>query len=239
MVVVVMLGLGVTAGGLVRVGRDVWSIVQPMSWAASWLTIRAIEFRGVRQVPVEELRRLLPFREGDGLLSISPQTAVRRLSMHPWVASATLSRVLPDRVVIRVVERQPVAMLRDRTAVWSVDAGGVLLGPAAPHGAGGIEFSGVSLAQLQAGAAPERQRLREALALAEVLRRDGINTAAIAMRADEGAVVSLGAYQLRFGTGHYQEQWNRFVQVADRISAGPTRPREIDLRFTDSVVVRL
>ena len=63
------------------------------------------------------------------------------LESLPWVAHATVMRLLPNRVRVAIVERTPVAFVREGTRIGLVDAGGVLLDMAAPDisdGAGGI-----------------------------------------------------------------------------------------------------
>jgi cell division protein FtsQ len=72
--------------------------------------------------------------------------AQRRAELEnlPWVAHATVMRLLPNRVRVAIVERTPVAFVREGSRIGLVDAGGVLLNMAAPDisdgagGAGGI-----------------------------------------------------------------------------------------------------
>ena len=45
----------------------------------------------------------------------------------PWVESATVERILPNRVRIEVVERTPIAFLRNGSELALIDAHGVIL----------------------------------------------------------------------------------------------------------------
>jgi cell division protein FtsQ len=49
------------------------------------------------------------------------------LEALPWVAHATVMRLLPNRVRVAIVERTPVAFVRDGSEIGLVDANGVLL----------------------------------------------------------------------------------------------------------------
>jgi cell division protein FtsQ len=49
------------------------------------------------------------------------------LESLPWVAHATVMRLLPNRVRVAIVERTPVAFVRDGSQIGLVDANGVLL----------------------------------------------------------------------------------------------------------------
>jgi cell division protein FtsQ len=51
----------------------------------------------------------------------------KQLEAIPWVQRATVMRLLPDRIRVSVVERQPVAFVRQGQQVGLVDANGVLL----------------------------------------------------------------------------------------------------------------
>jgi cell division protein FtsQ len=55
--------------------------------------------------------------------------AERRADLErlPWVAHATVMRLLPNKIRVSITERTPVAFVRQGTEVGLVDAGGVLL----------------------------------------------------------------------------------------------------------------
>lgn len=221
---------------VIGVGRW-WS-----QWEMPSPPVREVRLQGLQRLSAEEVRRLLPFREGDRLFGLPLGAAAQRLSSHPWIARAALHRSLSGSVVVRIQERQPVAVLIDGGAAWFVDAQGALLGPAGERpGPEELAVTGVSLPQLRAGAAKERRRLQEGLTLLALVRRDGVDAAVVTMRPNEEAVMTFGGWRLHFSAGHYEEQWRRFWQVADRIPADPKREdrlKEIDLRFGNSVVVK-
>jgi cell division protein FtsQ len=51
----------------------------------------------------------------------------RQLEQIPWIEHATVMRLLPDQIRVSVVERQPVAFVRQGSEIGLVDASGVLL----------------------------------------------------------------------------------------------------------------
>jgi cell division protein FtsQ len=55
----------------------------------------------------------------------------RRLLAIDWVEEASVSRIWPDRLLVRIRERQPVAFVIFRSGVELIDAHGVLLEPPA------------------------------------------------------------------------------------------------------------
>jgi len=50
-----------------------------------------------------------------------------QLESFPWVAHATVLRLLPNQLRVHILERTPVAFVREGTQIGLVDAGGVLL----------------------------------------------------------------------------------------------------------------
>ncbi len=98
----------------------------------------AIEFQGNVNVTREQL--LDVFGEDIERNIFSVPLAERRAEVEriPWVAHATVMRLLPDRLRVSVMERTPVAFVRQGGHIGLVDAEGVLLempqdGGSAPH----------------------------------------------------------------------------------------------------------
>jgi cell division protein FtsQ len=237
----VLMGGAVVAGLVIAIGLfwvkglGAW---RP-HWEVPWPAIRTVQLRGVSRLSPEEIRAVLPIHEGERLSPGALQAAAHRLSVHPWIAAATLSWVVPDTLIVTVQERQPAAVVRDGGVPWYVDREGALLGPAGVKpGPIGVELSGVSVVRLRAGSSEERRRVRDGVALLELMRRDGVQTAQVTVGSDGAALASFDGWRLRFRTGRVEEQWRRFWQVAARIPADARHPKEVDLRFANSVVVR-
>jgi cell division protein FtsQ len=58
------------------------------------------------------------------LLSFDPRAAKARIEQLPWVAKATIERILPDAVDIIISERTPFAVWREGDRHWLVDRSG-------------------------------------------------------------------------------------------------------------------
>jgi cell division protein FtsQ len=63
-----------------------------------------------------------------------------QLQQLPWVEHATVMRLLPNRLRLLIVERTPVAFVRQGSRIGLVDASGVLL-DMPPHGQGDARYS--------------------------------------------------------------------------------------------------
>ena len=71
---------------------------------------------------------LAPLR-GTNLIRLSLVDAGHRLAGHPWIETAELSKELPSRLKVRVVERRPAAFLRRGDRLYWADAHGRAIAP--------------------------------------------------------------------------------------------------------------
>lgn len=106
LVVAGALGLAVVVWGLVAL------------WRAPLLPVKVIEVTGVSRLTSESVLASAAIPAGATLLKLPKSEILTRLGANPWVAEASLARILPGTVKITVVERTPIAL---------VDAGGAEL----------------------------------------------------------------------------------------------------------------
>ena len=75
---------------------------------------------------------------GRNLFFVPLEERQRQLAQIPWVESATLMRLLPNRLRIEVRERTPVAFVQTGSRVSFIDANGAIM--ARPRGSGKYSF---------------------------------------------------------------------------------------------------
>ena len=86
-----------------------------------------IEATGLTEVSRAELLPVLGEDIGRNIFFISLAERRRQLEEIPWVEKATVMRLLPDQIRVSIVERHPVAFVRQGAQIGLVDASGVLL----------------------------------------------------------------------------------------------------------------
>jgi cell division protein FtsQ len=86
-----------------------------------------VEATGLTQVTRAEMLPVFGEDIGRNIFYIDLAERRRQLEEIPWVERATVMRLLPDRIRVDVVERQPVAFTRHGQQIGLVDASGVLL----------------------------------------------------------------------------------------------------------------
>jgi cell division protein FtsQ len=86
-----------------------------------------IEATGLTEVSRAELLPVFGEDIGRNIFFVPLAERRRQLEAIPWVEKATVMRLLPDQIRVTIVERHPVAFVRQGAQVGLVDASGVLL----------------------------------------------------------------------------------------------------------------
>jgi cell division protein FtsQ len=86
-----------------------------------------IEATGLTQVSRAEMLPVFGEDIGKNIFFIHLSERRKQLEQIPWVQRATVMRLLPDQIRVNIVERTPIAFVRQGKQVGLVDAEGVLL----------------------------------------------------------------------------------------------------------------
>jgi cell division protein FtsQ len=175
------------------------------------------------------------------IAQVDEQAVARRLEALPWVARAHAAKLLPNRVVVRIEERVPVAVARLADGSRQlVDASGVAFAPA-PSDSHGPELLGLAALPAPGRASPE---LAAGVALLAAWRTAGLPAAsgvevAGAAPAELPAVrVAERPLRVLFGDGERAEQLERLARILAAGGDALAAARAIDLRFPGQGVVR-
>lgn len=184
--------------------------------------LRHVDFVGVRALDRESLWRLAGVEANTPLVDVDPQRIAFAIGKHPRVAHARALRVPPDRLVISISERTPVAV--ETASGLAIDAGGARF-PLLPG---------------------EDERLprlsgepRFALPVLAAARDSGLNLASVdATRAGEIHVRTLGrAVRLVVGSDA-RASFADWRALSDSDVVESTGAQEVDLRFKRNPVLR-
>lgn len=143
--------------------------------SASFFQARNVDVSGTRRVSADEVRAIVHKGVAQtGVWRADLEAISRELKRVAWVREAVVSRVLPDGLRVRVVEREPRAVVRASTGkfVW-VDEDAFVLGQASP--ADQIFMRGWDEEGTEGARAQNRERIQKFLALAQDLEAKGIS----------------------------------------------------------------
>ncbi|MGD2132681.1 MAG: FtsQ-type POTRA domain-containing protein [Maricaulaceae bacterium] len=100
------------------------------AFADAGFTLAHVEVRGAERAAAAEVAERLMLEPGELIFNFDPAAAKARVEELAWVSEAAVIRLLPDRVVVIVDERRPLARWRSTDGAVFVldDAGAVIPG---------------------------------------------------------------------------------------------------------------
>jgi cell division protein FtsQ len=143
--------------------------------SASFFQVRNVDVSGTSHASADELKAIV--RNGvakTGVWDADLNALSRELEKIGWVKEAVVSRVLPDGLRVRVLEREPRAVVRLNAGnfVW-VDEDAVTLGAATP--ADQIFMRGWDEKETDSAREQNRERVQKFLAMVRELEAQGIS----------------------------------------------------------------
>jgi cell division protein FtsQ len=167
------------------------------------------------------------------------------LERLPWVAHATVMRLLPNRLRIAVTERTPVAFVRHGSQIGLVDANGVLLDMPS-DAAGDPHYSFPVLTGLSGGDPLSTRAARMAIYqrfLEELGAKNSstISEADVSNPEDLKAVVSSGGSDIlvHFGDEDFLRRYEEFEQHLPEWKAQYPKLAAADMRYERQVVLEM
>jgi cell division protein FtsQ len=97
------------------------------SWRFRIRSANNIEVSGMETIPRRQVMEVFAADAGRNIFSVPLDDRRRRLEAIPWVESATVIRLLPDRLRVDLVERTPVAFVRMGSRISLIDRNGVIM----------------------------------------------------------------------------------------------------------------
>ena len=89
--------------------------------------VASITAYGHQETEAAALRAALGVEPGAPLLDLDLETLRARVEALPWVRAATVERALPDRLIVRVLEREPAALLQNHGKLSLIDTTGATI----------------------------------------------------------------------------------------------------------------
>ena len=172
----------------------------------------------------------------------------KQLEEIPWVERATVMRLLPDQIRVQVVERRPVAFVRQGQQIGLVDANGVLLTmPAAMMAQHNYSFPVVSGIEARDPAASRKARMavyeRLLAELDSSSQHLSEQISEIDLSDPEDARVLMpeqGADILaHFGEDRFLERYQRYKQHISEWKQQYPKLVAVDLRYDQQVVLEM
>lgn len=224
-----LLIFGVVGAGIGLVAYQVASYLK----TSPALAVRTIEVRGAERTQVGDLLEASGLKEGINVFSVDTQEARKLMLNLPWIKKAQVNRIVPDRIVVEVVEHQPVAVI-NLEGLYYVNRSGEVFKRVQPGEREDLPvLTGVSRESFRDEPERARQHIRESLRLLKTLR----DLPCVAKRrvaeihSDElmgpSVVLDPGALTVQLGNQDLLGRLSTLCQLMDAIKERHLRARSI------------
>jgi cell division protein FtsQ len=116
----------ITSGSAKRVYETArWTAIS--ATASMGFRVQEVMVSGRQQTDRETLIKALNVSRGAPILAFDINAAKERLEVLPWVRASTIERMLPDTILISIVEREPLALWQKDGKLNLIDADGAVI----------------------------------------------------------------------------------------------------------------
>lgn len=193
------------------VGTLVFSWLRP-----DLMLVEDVAFEGNHRATERALRHLADVHEGARVWEVDLESTGRSLERHPWVKSATVLRVWPDRLRVVVEEHEPSALLVYE-GLYAIDGQGSVIAPVTGMALDLPLFTGVT--PVDGETHPKLPRLALETQLMLLRAFEGreellhLEVSEIAYASRDGVVVHVGEAEVWFGHGNMNQQLDRLADL--------------------------
>ncbi len=201
-----------------------------------FLVVREIVFIGNHHLKNEELTAICRIRKNGELFGVSGRDIYRGLEQSPWIRDAVVRKELSGRVLIKVTEREPVALLDLDDKLFLIDKEGVVLEQ--------MKEGAILLLPVIKGIDPlkDGETYAEAVRFVTVLHDKGVvsyqGAAEITGRRPEDITLRIDKMDIKVGMGDFEKKLERLAFVRDEIQKRNINVEYIDLRFANKIIVK-
>lgn len=222
---------GLFSGGHVSAALAGAKNAAESAMAGAGLTVQAVTLEGRNETAQREIAQMLGIKRGDLMLYVDVDEARARIEALPWVKSAEVRRVWPDRILVRIVERSPVAIWQKDGATVVIDIEGKPIAGEDPSRFAslplvvgqGAETAVASLLKLVATQPNLKSRVKSAVRVGERRWNLQLDNAVEVRLPEEGAEAALA----------------ELVRLDREQSVLSRDIKAIDLRYPDRFIVKL
>jgi len=90
----------------------------------SYFEIKEISVRGLKELTEKDVLELADIKPAQNLLAINTDAVIHRVSANQWVKNVYIGRELPDKLVLEVQERNPLALVKQASDFYLMDGEG-------------------------------------------------------------------------------------------------------------------
>ncbi len=197
--------------------------------------MKAVALAGNEHLTDEELKAISGLRGDESLLTLSSRKVYEKLKESPWIQTASVRKEYPSKLLIRIRETEPFALLDMKGKMFIVDDRGRMLEELKDNS---VPF----LPVIMSDPYNEKEAFKEAVNLATVIKNMGLlrnkqRIEIIAHQPNEVAANLDGVY-VKIGAGEHEDKLTRLSEIEDEVRKRNIPVAYIDLRFAKKAIVK-
>ena len=217
--------------GLMWGGYEVVSYLR----TAHRFEVQKLSVSGLKRVDENEVLAKAGFEVGTNVFRVDLEEIRKRVEELDWVRYASVQRVLPDQIIIKVVEREPVGLTRIKGEIYQFDSDAKILDP---DPAGGPSFP--ILDGLRAGdRAGNVKKVETYRSVLQELGEAALSEIHINDSGDVTVVSASDPVSINLGVSDFRNRWVRYLQLKPQIQQQYPAAVRVDLRFKNQVIVKM
>lgn len=218
-------------GGLCWVG---YSAVIYLTTAPRF-EVQKLSVSGLKRVNENDVLAKAGFEIGTNAFKADLRQIREQVEELQWVRHALVERVLPDQIIIKVVEREPVGLGRIRGEIYQFDIDARILDPDPAGGSSFPVLDGLRIEDRKGNLA----RVETYLKILEDLGETALSEVHINDSGEVTVVSANDPVAVNLGTGDFQSRWIKYLQLKPQIQEQYPLAVRVDLRFKNQVIVRM
>jgi cell division protein FtsQ len=214
-----------------------WGTYEVVSYlrTAHRFEVQKLSVSGLKRVEENEVLAKAGFEVGTNVFRVDLEEIRKRVEELDWVRYASVQRVLPDQIIIKVVEREPVGLTRIKGEIYQFDTDAKILDP---DPAGGSSFP--ILDGLRAGdRAGNLKKVEKYRGVLQELGESALSEIHINDSGDVTVVSASDPVSINLGVSDFHNRWVRYLQLKPQIQQQYPAAVRVDLRFKDQVIVKM
>jgi cell division protein FtsQ len=197
--------------------------------------VQKLSVSGTKRVPENHVIAKAGFHIGTNVFRVDLDEIRKSVEDLDWVRYASVQRVLPDEIIITVIEREPIGLTRIKGEIYQFDVEGKILDP--------DPSSGESFPILDGLRASDRKgNLRKVETYRNVLEELGQISLSEVHINDSGEVTVVSANDpvlINLGVSDFRSRWIKYLQLKPQIQQQYPQVVRVDLRFKSQVIIKM
>jgi len=219
---------------LIVLGWSSYSAVRYLRTAPRF-QVRQLSVSGLRRVRESQIIERAKFEIGTNAFAVNLDDMRERVEELQWVRHALVHRILPNEVVIKIVEREPIGLARIHGEIYEFDADAAVLEPDALSLPSFPILDGLQPGNAEAN----QQKVQLYQKVLEDLGSIELSEVHITDAGEVSVVSTSDGLLVNIGGEDFRARWLKYLQLKAQIQQQYPDAVRVDLRFRNQVIVKM